>query len=445
MGDEAQCHIRTRVGARPPTPPLQARAPAGRSRRTVEKQSATVILRNIRPVGRPGAWDLRIGPGGVVESFDPAPAAAPPPPPGARVVDCAGRVLVPPLADMHVHLDKTLVETRNDSGTLGEAIDRMKAIKAREAPASILARARRGIAMAMARGTTRMRTHADVGGAWGLAAVEALLEARDSAPPGFLLQIVALGDAATEPDRLREAAVLGVDAIGGAPALSPDPEACVRGAFDLAESRGLAVDLHVDETDDPATRTLALVVRETARRGMGGRVVAGHCCSLDFMPEDDARRLMDDAARAGVGVVSLPSCNLVLIGRGRIPAPRGVAPVRRLLAAGVRVAFASDNVRDPFNPLGCYDLVKIANLGAHAAHMASEEGIADCLRMVGEAPSELMGFDGGLPRPGGPVEFVVFDSTDPAALVAENPPAWRVASGGALRDPRAPAEGIPFP
>jgi hypothetical protein len=104
--------------------------------------------------------------------------------------------------------------------------------------------------------------------------------------------------------------------------------------------------------------------------GLQRLVAASHCCSLVVIDQQTGERVMERVARAEIHVIALPSTNLVLQGRvDRCPRIRGLIRVKELLDTGVNVAVVSDNVQDPFNPLGTYDLFQIANLAAHAAHM----------------------------------------------------------------------------
>ena len=199
--------------------------------------------------------------------------------------------------------------------------------------------------------------------------------------------------------------------VGGAPALTDDPAHCLRATFDLAEALDKGIDLHIDETENPETLTLQTLAETTLEREFQGRVTAGHCCSLEFAPDDAAARVMDKVAEAELNVITLPSCNLVLLGRGRHPAPRGVTRVRDLLSAGVNVAAASDNVHDPFNPLGHYDPLFTANLTAHAAHLTGAAELDVCAKLVTTHAAQVMGLESYGLSEGARADLVVLDTT----------------------------------
>src|SRR5580693_3927186 len=110
----------------------------------------------------------------------------------------------------------------------------------------------------------------------------------------------------------------------------------------LASERGLDVDLHVDESGDPAATALAHVAAAVLRNRFRGRVVCGHCCSLAVQPEEQIRRTLDLCAEAGIAIATLPTVNLYLQDRsdGRTPRWRGVAPVHEMRHRGIPVAIA---------------------------------------------------------------------------------------------------------
>ena len=269
----------------------------------------------------------------------------------------------------------------------------------------------------MANGATAMRTHVDVDADClkiGFTALEALLELKKEVADVLDLQIVALGNAGVSTDEtaaLRGALELGADLVGGAPALTDDSAQSLHATFDLAEAFNKGIDLHIDETEDPAVLTLQTLAERTLERGFQGRVTAGHCCSLDFVADEVATRVMDKVAEAEINVITLPSCNLVLLGRGRHPAPRGVTRVRDLLEKGVNVAAASDNVRDPFNPLGHYDPLFTANLTAHTAHLTGAEELGACVKLVTTHAARLMGLENYGLTEGARADLVILDTT----------------------------------
>lgn len=314
------------------------------------------------------------------------------------VVDLGGRIVLPGFADSHLHLDKALIAEKaaNRSGTLGEAIDIMRPYKAAMTGADIRARAERALSMCFANGSRFLRTHVDVGEAIGLRSFAALKELKERYRDRLNLQIVAFPQEgiANPGDRaaLESALAEGADCVGGIPAFDPDPAEHIAAILDLAVRHGVPADLHIDETDDPASLTLETLAGMTAERGLRGRVTAGHCCSLAANPPEVADRVLEKVARAGIAIVSLPSTNLYLQGRGdSANVRRGIAPLKRILSHGIPVAVGSDNMQDPFNPFGNGSLLLQALIAGHGCHMGGLADFDALFDMITVNPMRIMG------------------------------------------------------
>ena len=327
--------------------------------------NADWLLRNARLAESGPLVDLALQ-DGVIAGLGPALGVS-----AAQTWDLAGRVVLPGLTDLHTHLDKTFVGAPNASGTLLEAIASYRSARLAHDAASVTARMERALTLAVQHGATRMRTHVNCLDDHDLALFEAILAVRERWESRIDLEIVALGEPTHSDERLAamtRAIELADDImVGGAPALMPDPAAAVDVSLDLAACYGRPIDLHIDETEDPGMRMLGYLAERVVKRRFAGPVTAGHCVSLAFMPDAEAHAVIAAVARAQIQVITLPSCNLVLMGRGPHPAPRGVTRVKALLAAGVDVRAGSDNVADPFNPFGAYDPLQAAHLNAHTA------------------------------------------------------------------------------
>ena len=350
-----------------------------------------------------------------------------------------GRVVMPGFVEAHTHLDKALssLSSRNMSGTLYEAIEVMGEIFRTQTVETIRARALRTAEMFLAAGATTVRTHVDVHEHIGLLGIEAMLSVREAMRGRLDLQIVALSAQLTGPEGARsrelyeEAARMGIDAVGGAPALDSDPRTQIDHVFELAMRHDLAIDLHMDESDDPRDFYLPYLAERTIAAGYQGRVVAGHCCALSAVDERLAAATIEAVREARMAVVTLPSCNLYLQGRGdRGTIRRGLTRVRELQAAGVPVCCGSDNIQDPFNPFGRGDLLLVANLFAHAAHLGSPDEQAQVLASITGTAAAALRLTGYGLAPGCAADLVVLDSADPATLLAMVPPRRYVIKGG---------------
>jgi cytosine deaminase len=273
-------------------------------------------------------------------------------------------------------------------------------------------------------GTTAIRSHVNLTEAIGTTALRALMEVRDRAHEESLadVQLVALvscplsgGAGAVNRRLLQEALDLGADVAGGAPHLDPDPRLATSVAIDIAVTHGVPVDLHVDETLDPAALHVRDLGRLAAGAGLQGRVVASHCVSLGVQPVEVQRQVGAELAAAGVAVVALPQTNLYLQARTvRTSPPRAITALRTLLEAGVVVAAGADNARDPFCSMGRLDALETASLLVMAAHLTPVEAWEACTtgarRAMGLPVVELV--------PGSPAEIMCVEGHSLADAIA---------------------------
>ena len=380
-----------------------------------------LLLRGGR-VTRDGATaplDILIGSGGRIERIAPAIRTGPDVP----VANLKNRLVVPGLVDAHQHLDKTrtLAMVPNPHGTLIGAIDAFKHYAATMTAQDITARAERTMAACLARGTVAIRSHANVDSEAKLRGVEAL---RERWRERLRLQVVAFltggGTRAGAPARewLEEAMRLGADVLGLNPNHAERPAEILDLVFELAERHGKPIDLHLDEHLDAGRTYFHAVIERTRARGMAGRVVASHCSALSALEPGEAARVIEGFAAAGIGVVTLPAANLFLQGRdaAKLP-PRGLTRVAELQAAGVPVASASDNIRDPFVPSGSGDLLEIARWTLLAGHLGFND-LERAFDMVTRAPARLLGLDDHGLVEGKRADLLITDADDPADLVA---------------------------
>src|SRR5215467_893655 len=288
--------------------------------------------------------------------------------PARRIVEGGGRVLTPGLVDSHIHLDKALIAERAPSieGTVDEAIRVSAAAKRNFTVDDIRARARRLLDAATRAGTTAMRSHVEVDPIVELKGLEALGALKREYAPAIDLQLCAFAQegilqAPGTEALLARALEAGADLVGGCPYNDTDAHAHIDIVFRLA--RELDVDFDIDFFDEPDRLHVLYVAEQAVRFGWQGRVAVGHASELAALDPDHFERTAAVLKDAGVGVIVLPATDLYLMGRKDVRNPRrGLAPARRLLAAGVTVAAATNNVLNAFTPMGTGDLALMGYL-----------------------------------------------------------------------------------
>ncbi len=364
------------------------------------------------------------------------PAGTRPAPPSHVRIDAHGRLVHGGLVEPHAHLDKAYLAERapNPTGDLMGAIGAMQSVRHTTDAADIAARAERAVDAYLARGTMRIRTHVDTTLDNGFRSVEALVAVRDRRREDVDIEVAALLDwpltgvgSADRRAMAREAVARGVDVIGGCPHLDDDPRSAVEWLVEEAVTLGVPLDLHADENLRSDSGDLEILADILIASGLRHPVTASHCVSLSVRDDRHITRVAEKVAEAGIAVVALPQTNLYLQGRNAgAAAPRGIAPVRSLLDAGVVVAAGGDNMQDPFNPFGRGDPYDVAALMVLTSHVSVQEA----LRMVTtSALAATCGAALGL-EPGARADLVLLPAADARAAVAEAPDRRTVIRGG---------------
>jgi cytosine deaminase len=138
-------------------------------------------------------------------------------------------------------------------------------------------------------------------------------------------------------------------------------------------------------------------------------------------------------AKSGVSAVALPPGNLYTHGRADSQdVRRGVTRVRALLAGGVRVSFGTDNIRDPFNPLGNTNMIHNAILTAYACHMATTEDFSNTLKLCTVNAADIMNLPGYGLKEGMFADIVVLDAPSAEEALANQATATHVFKRGRL-------------
>ncbi len=315
-----------------------------------------------------------------------------------RLVPCEGRAVTPGLVESHVHLDKALLSDRTPSreGTLAEAIKITGEAKRNFTVEDIGARARAVLDLAIRSGTTAMRSHVEVDPIVGLKGLEALLPLKAEYAPAIDLQLCAFAQegilqAPGTEELLAQALRGGAEVIGGCPYNDSDPYKQIDIVFRLAREFDVDADFHVDFFDEPEHLHLRYIAEQAVKHGWQGRVALGHCTELAALSPADLEPIAGLLKDAGVGVIILPATDLYLMGRkDSHRVRRGLAPVKRLLASGVTVAAATNNVRNAFTPVGNANLALMGYLLTVGAHMGTVAEQVEVLRMLTEYPARIL-------------------------------------------------------
>ncbi|MDI1258486.1 amidohydrolase family protein [Aquabacterium sp.] len=348
--------------------------------------------------------------------------------PAAQEINVAGQLVSPPFVDAHFHMDSTLSYGQpriNQSGTLLEGIALWGELKPQLTQDALVERALAYCDWAVAKGLLAIRSHVDVCDP-KLLAVEALLHVRERVKPYLDLQLVAFPQDGVlrGPNalvQLKRALDMGVDVVGGIPHYErtmQDGAESVRLLCELAAERGLRVDMHCDETDDPMSRHIETLAFHAQRLGLQGRVAGSHLTSMHSMDNYYVSKLLPLIKEAGVAAIANPLINITLQGRhDTYPKRRGMTRVPELLAQGIDVAFGHDCVMDPWYGMGSGDMLEVAHMGLHVAQMTSQVAMRQCFEAVTSTPAKILGLSGYGLEVGCNADLVVLQARDPVEAI----------------------------
>jgi len=352
-------------------------------------------------------------------------------------IDLQGRLLIPGFIESHVHLDIALMNSWDRPGRaepftsvagLNEAMERRRRDFTAE---DIRRRASMALELASRHGVTAMRAQCHVDPEVRLCHLEALLEIKSKYQDRIDLQIVAFPQQGIlrDPggrDLFRQAFRTGADVMGCASDLDRNERGEVNfrkhidAAFDLAMEMDVDLDMHADLGIPPLIELNGLEVVYAARRaiecGYQGRVTAGHVCALGSATPDVAQQAIELIHAARMSVVSQP--DLYRLGRDDTQhVRRGLTRVKQLLAAGVNVTYASNNVRDAYRPMGNFDLLEEGLILCYGAHMDTIEELDTILRMSTANAARALKIEKYGLEVGCNADMVVLDAPSPSAAL----------------------------
>ncbi len=360
-----------------------------------------------------------------------------------QVIDATGDLVSPPFVDPHFHMDATLsygTPRINQSGTLLEGIELWGELKSIATIDEMKARALDYCDWAVSMGLLAIRSHVDTCDP-DLKGVQALLDVREAVRPYLDLQLVAFPQDGLYRDPQAHAQTLhaldmGVDVVGGIPHFErtmEDGRASVQELCRIAAERGLMIDLHCDETDDPMSRHVETLAAEVIRHGLQGRATGSHLTSMHSMDNYYVSKLIPLMAEAQVNALPNPLINIVIQGRhDTFPKRRGLTRVKELRAAGVTVGWGQDCVLDPWYPLGTADMLDVAFMGLHVAQMTHPDEMRACFDMVTTQNARIMGLPDYGVAPGCLASLVVLDAGHPVEALRLRADRLAVISKGKL-------------
>ncbi len=344
-----------------------------------------------------------------------------PDPVATATMDLGGNLVLPVLVDGHMHLDKTLFGLP----WVPHAAEpfRMSRIETDQRllpslPLGTADRAGELLRLCVANGTGHVRSHVDITPAFGLSALEGLLEAREAHRHAVTVQIVAFPQAGVMRsggqamlDLLDAAVREGADLVGGIDPceVDRDPKGQLDGIFAVAERRGVGLDIHLHEPAEMGLFSLQEICARARALGMQGRVTVSHGFCLGGVAEAKQKAAAAMMAEAGVA--------LVTHGAGGSPLP----PLMLLRRAGVRVFCGNDDIRDTWSPYGNADMLERASIIGWREDIRHDDLLSELFAMASSSGAEALGIgDYGI-APGRPASFFTIPAENVPDAIGRHP------------------------
>ncbi len=388
--------------------------------------SSSLLLKNVRQIDGE-LVDIRI-PGDRIQAIGSNLLEKPT---DENVIDGGNRLLFPGFVDAHTHMDKTLIGMgwyRNEVGpTLVDKIDNERRLRV-ERGIDAHQQSSRHARLAIATGTTHIRTFIDIDTDIGLSGFEGVLQTQDDFKDSLTIQTVAFpqsgmlvrsGTVELMEDALRN----GAEVVGGLDpsSIDRDPAKHLDTVFHLAEKYDVDVDIHLHEPGTLGAFSVELIAERTKALGWQGRVVISHALCLGSIDEAYLERLIE----------LLIENRITIMSHG--PGGLGPAPaVKRLYEAGVSLCTGNDGIRDAWGPLNMPDMLLRAFIIAYRNNLRRDDEIEMVLDIATYGSAKVVGdTEYGL-APGCKADFVVVDGETHVEAVIERPPRWLVVKNGKI-------------
>nr|WP_240921296.1 amidohydrolase family protein [Microbacterium excoecariae] len=354
--------------------------------------------------------------------------------PGDVVVAGRGRILLPSFSDVHVHLDSTRVGLPFRPHTGRPGVWNMM-LNDREnwrgAEESMPWRATETLGRMIARGTTHVRTYAQVDADCGLERLEAVAAAREAHASRSEVEIIAFPQAgllreAGSADLLARAMASGANVVGGIDpcALDRDPVRHLDTVFGIAERFDAPIDIHLHEPDQLARFSAELILERIRALDMRGRVTISHGYGLAKLPENQLRPLLEGFREWDVAMATI--------------APPEPLPTLLLAEYGIRLGLGEDGQRDYWSPYGDCDMLSRTWQLAFTNGFRQDAHIEHCLAIATSGGRAVMGTGAPLAslddRPGlaagDRADLVLLEGETPTAAVMDRGSDRTVIHGG---------------
>lgn len=385
--------------------------------------TASLLLRNVRPYAGP-AVDMLIENGRITRIGAGIQAPA-----GVAVEEGRAEIVIPGLVEAHTHLDKSLWGlpwyTNEVGPKLLDKIDNERENKKRLNIDPARQSARQSIQSSLM-GSTHIRSHVDVDTEHGLWGVDGVMATRDAYRDIIDIELVAFPQSGLlrRPGTLElmdQAMKAGCEVVGGLDpcAIDRDPKGHLDAVFGLCQRYGKPLDIHLHEPGEMGLFSTELIIERTRALGMAGKVTISHAFSLGADPA-----LVDPV------IAQLAELDIAIMTTG--PASRPAPPVKKLLAAGVRVCSGSDGIRDTWGPYGNADMLERAMFVGLRNNLRRDDELRLALDVCTNEGARVMEVEGYGVSEGCVADLVILPGETVAEAIVTRSPKRRVVKRGRI-------------
>lgn len=305
-----------------------------------------------------------------------------------------GRLALPSFSDVHCHLDSTRIGLPFRPHTGGPGVWGMTMNDRahwREDEWGVAERATHTLGRMIERGTTRVRSYAQIDADCGLERFEGVLAAKEAHADRCEVEIMAFPQAGLlkekgVPELMDQALSSGAAVVGGIDpcTLDRDPVRHLDILFDLAERHQAPIDVHLHEPGPLGVFSVDLILERVRALDMAYQVTLSHAYDLGSVDEATTRRLIEEFAELDIAMATVA------------PAQHHALPLADLTAAGVRVGLGEDGQRDFWSPYGNADMLDRTWQLAFTNRYRADELIEHCMAVASRGGASIL--DGNLPR-----------------------------------------------
>lgn len=336
---------------------------------------------------------------------------------GLNTVDGEGKLVMPSLRDMHIHIDKTYYggpwkAVKPAPKGVQSRIEEEQTILPQQLP-FVQERAEKMIELLLRNGHTHIRTHCNVDPVIGLKNLEATVQALDKYKDSLTYEIVAFpqhGLLRSDSRQLvRDAMKNGATLVGGVDPATIDRniEKSLYTIFDIAVESGKGVDIHLHDPNTLGAFTFERMAHYTREANLKGNATISHGSALADLDPGALKEMTALLTDLEIDVTTT------------VPITRTTIPIPTLDLLGMKVSLGHDSITDHWSPFGTGNTINKMSILAERFRQMDEKSLASIVK-YGNGGITLLTEQGerNWPKVGDEASMILVDASCSAEAVA---------------------------